>query len=158
MKRKVTSPKPEPPYFDEKGYFHFRLVTSDARHAVRLKPFPVELAHWFQDFQGYKDDEYDGLKTYRFDPPHNWDKIAPPHGWDEFYTPHIWNKLKERRDTRWRYNARIRDMLQSLRDEAESAASEVIVIPEFEEMLYKSDLLFLIDHVQEEMCKNLQWS
>ena len=132
MKRKVAELRQEPPFFDEDGSFHFRPVSSDARLAVRLKSFPEELIRWFERFETNCAFSCCGLAALGFKPTTGWDK-------------------------RWNYNAQTMKLLESLRDEVERAPSEVLRIPDFQNVLYKDDLLYLIDYLQEEMNKSIRW-
>ncbi len=132
MKRKVAEPKQEPPFFDEDGTFHFQAVSSDARLAVRLKPLPEKLVRWCERFETNCHFDCCGLYTLGFKPATQWDK-------------------------RWVYNSQTMTLLQCLRDEVECAPGEVLNIPNFQAMLYKNDLLFLIDYLQEEMHKSVKW-
>ena len=131
MKRKVTKPKQEPPFFDEEGRFHFQSVSSDARFSVRLKPFPEKLYRWFERFNTYCVLECCGLNALTFLPSGQWNK-------------------------RWVYNSEIMKLLQALHDEAYGVQSEVVEIAEFQQALYKSDFLFLIDYLQKEMHRSVR--
>ncbi len=132
MKREVAEPKQEPPFFDEEGFFHFQPVSSDARFAVRLNPFPEVLIRWFEKFEIGCVFGCCGLGTLGFKPATVWDKQCA-------------------------YNSQIIKLLQSLRDEVERAPSAVLDAWDFQCVMYKSDLLFLIDYLQEEMGKSIRW-
>ena len=132
MKRKVTEPTQDPPFFDKDGSFHFQPVASDARLAVRLNPFPEALIRWCERFETNCAFGCCGLAALGFKPATQWDQ-------------------------RWVYNSQTMKLLQSLRDEVERAPSEVCRVPDFQMVLYKTDLLFLIDYLQEEMNKSIRW-
>ena len=132
MKRRVSEPKQEPPFFDEKGTFHSRPVSPDARLGVQLQSLPAELIRWFERFETDCNFSCCGLHALGFKSATQWDK-------------------------RWVYNSQILKLLQGMRDEVEGAASEVLRVPDFQDALYKDDLLFLIVYLQEEMNKSVRW-
>ncbi len=122
----------EPSYFDEEGYFRFRPVSSDARHAETLSPFPRELVTWFERFESSCVLDCCGLNALSFKLPTEWDK-------------------------RWNYNSQTMKLLEALREEVLQAKSEVLKVPNFYETLYKDDLLFLLDYLQSGMRKSIEY-
>ena len=133
MKKPAIEFEPEAPFFDEQGGFHFHPVSSDARFAIELKPFPDELIAWFEQFQVSCVLSCCGIGALGFEPATRWKQ-------------------------QWHYDSRIMKLLQTLRDEIASAPSEVLSVRDFLQTFYKDDLLFLIDYLQNEMRKAIAWS
>ena len=125
MKNQTTELTPELPFIDEQGRFRFHPVSSDARVAIELKPLPNELTEWLEQFQTVCVLECCGINALGFETGNRWSE-------------------------QWNYNARITKLLQNLRDEIASAPGEVLYIEVFQYILYKDDLLFLIDYLQQD--------
>ncbi len=134
LKRKqpIELVQAERPYFDENGYFRFRVVSSDARHATQLKEFPRGLITWLERFESSCVLDCCGLNALSFKLPTEWDK-------------------------RWNFNSQTVKLLEAVREEALKSESDVLNVFSFHESLYRDDLLFLLDYLQEGMKKSIEY-
>lgn len=133
MKKRQAAPIETQPFFDEKGVFQFRPVTSDARKAVRLPPLSPSLMDFFESFASNCSIECCGIFALVFPPPNEWDK------------------------NQWHYNHNVFKQLQAELTKAEELEANVVQIKELHIAIYKDDWLFFLRHLMENMEKSKPW-